>query len=190
VELTKTSTEHIWKDYHDALHGFVQSRVNNSSDVDDILQDVFLRVHKGIEGLKDVDRLQSWVYQISRNSIIDYYRARKGTKKNEEFDEQSIPPEPENYDQTRQQIAGWILPMINQLPQNYRRAMIMTEIKGMSQKEVAAEFGISLSGAKSRIQRGRLMVKKILVKCCQFEFDNQGRVIDYEEKGKRCGDSC
>ncbi|MBT3231298.1 MAG: RNA polymerase sigma factor SigZ [Calditrichaeota bacterium] len=184
------TTEHIWKDYHHALQGYVQSRVSNSADVDDILQNVFLRIHNSIDGLKDADRVQSWIYQISRNCIIDYYRSHVGTKKNEAFDEKFAIQEPDNNDLTRQQIASWIIPIIRQLPDNYREAVYKTEIEGKSQSKVAEELGISLSGTKSRIQRGRKMVKKILVDCCQFEFDNRGRVIDFEEKGGSCGDGC
>jgi RNA polymerase sigma-70 factor (ECF subfamily) len=80
--------------------------------------------------------------------------------------------------------------MIRNLPEHNRQALMLSEIEGLRQKEVAAKQGVSLPGAKARIQRGRAMMKKMLLECCQFEFDHQGKAIDYEEKGQGCGDTC
>jgi RNA polymerase sigma-70 factor (ECF subfamily) len=75
------SIEQVWQEYHSKLHAFIQSRVNDVSVADDILQDVFIRIHSRIDMLKDTSKLQSWIYQIARNAIIDHYRARKLTER-------------------------------------------------------------------------------------------------------------
>ena len=79
--------------------------------------------------------------------------------------------------------------MIQLLPENYREAVILSELKGLTQKEVAQVQGTSLSGAKSRVQRGRALLKEMLADCCRLEFDHSGRLCDYERKGKAC-DAC
>jgi RNA polymerase sigma-70 factor (ECF subfamily) len=79
--------------------------------------------------------------------------------------------------------------MIQMLPDNYREAVILSEIKGLTQKEVARVQGTSLSGAKSRVQRGRAQLKEMLAECCRLEFDHSGRLYNYERKGKSC-DAC
>ena len=176
-------TELIWKEYHTGLHSFIQSRVGDTSVADDILQDVFLRIHSRIGTLKESSKIQSWIYQITRNAIIDHYRAHK---KMEELPETLAASEPEPDDQSRWEIGTCLLPMIQSLPEHYRQALMMSEMEGMTQKEVAVKQELSLSGAKSRVQRGREMVKEMLLQCCRFEFDHRGSVIDYESKGKTC----
>jgi RNA polymerase sigma-70 factor, ECF subfamily len=74
--------------------------------------------------------------------------------------------------------------MIQLLPENYREAVILSELKGLTQKEVARLQGTSLSGAKSRVQRGRSLLKNMLAECCRLEFDHRGRLCDYEPKGE------
>ena len=177
-------TEYIWKEYHDKLYGFILSRVNNPSVSDDILQEVFMRILSRIDTLKDCDKLQNWIYQITRNAIIDHYR---GQKKTSELPSMLTELEAETSDTVRKDINNCLMPMIESLPDPYRESIMLSEIKGKTQKEVAQKQGISLSGAKSRVQRGRAMIKDMMFGCCQFEFDQRGNVIDYECKdGSDC----
>ena len=173
-------TNHIWKEYHDRLHSFILSRVNESSVADDILQDVFMRILSRIDSLKDCDKLQSWTYQITRNAIIDYYRSQKTTS---ELPSTLTAPDGESSNTASKDMDTCLLPMIHSLPDPYREAVLLSEIEGKTQKEVAEKQGLSLSGAKSRVQRGRTMLKKMMFGCCSFEFDKRGNVIDYERKG-------
>jgi RNA polymerase sigma-70 factor (ECF subfamily) len=92
-------------------------------------------------------------------------------------------------DKTKQEIAGCILPMIESLPDHYREILMLSEIEGLSHKEVAIQKGLSLPGVKSRVRRGRAMIKKLLMDCCRFEFDHRGNVTDYESKREPC-DGC
>jgi RNA polymerase sigma-70 factor (ECF subfamily) len=179
--------ESIWKDYHDKLLKFIQSRVPDPSAADDILQEVFLRIHSRIDTLKENNKLNGWIYKITRNAIIDYYRSQK---RMEELPEILTYPDSDPSDKTRQEIGSWIQPMIQMLPDEYRDALVMSEIEGLTQKEVGKKLGLSLSGAKSRIQRGRKMVREMLLQCCHFEFDLRGKVIDYEAKTESCTECC
>ena len=106
-------TEYIWKEYHDKLHGFILSRVNETSVADDILQEVFMRILSRVDTLKDCDKLQSWIYQITRNSIIDHYR---GQKKTSELPSMLTEPEAEISDTVSEEVKACLLPMIESLP--------------------------------------------------------------------------
>ncbi len=178
-------TEQIWKQYNTSLRGFIESRIGDSEAADDILQEVFVRIHSRIGTLQDNSKVQSWIYQITRNAIVDHYRAQKGDG---ELPESLSAPEADPSEKTRQEIQSWLQPMIHTLPEPYREALMLSDIQELTQGEVARRQGVSLSGAKSRIQRGRVMLKKLLVDCCRFEFDHRGRVIDWE-KGSDC-DTC
>ena len=180
--------EGIWKEYHDRLHGFIAGRIGDPSAADDILQEVFLRVHSSIDTLNDDSKLRSWLYRITRNSIVDYYRSHKSMG---ELPESLSDPEEKLTETQRNEIGRCLNPMFQSLPENYRQALEMAEVEGLTQKELAAREGLSLSGAKSRVQRGRSMMKKVLTDCCQFEFDRRGGVIGYERKGPSCAcDKC
>jgi RNA polymerase sigma-70 factor (ECF subfamily) len=144
-------TERIWKGCRDRLHSFIEARVGDTHTADGILQEVFVRIHSQIGSLRSRDKIQSWVCQITRNAIIDHYRVHKRL---EELPAALAIVEPEVRDKARGDIDACLMPMIQALPEPYRGAVMLSEIEGLTQKEVAEKQGITLSGAKSRVQRG------------------------------------
>ncbi len=184
-----TSVESVWDDLGDTLKRFIVGRVSNEQVAEDILQDVFLKIHANIDGLNDERRLQSWVYQIARHAITDYYRK---PNRSQELPEELPAPEDDGNDAERQ-LARSLRAMVELLPAEYREAVILDAFEGLPQKEIAARLGLSLSGAKSRIQRGRAMLRDALLACCHFEFDRQGHVVDYTPRVQcctGCGEDC
>lgn len=179
-------TEKIWKEYHSKLLAFVAKRVSDRSAAEDILQDVFVKIHSQMDSLKEEEKLESWLYQITRNAVIDHYRTRKLSVGLPEWISQ---PEEDPGAKARQELEACLRPLIEQLPAKYRDALVLSELEGKTQLEVSKEQKISLSGAKSRVQRGRSLLKGMMFECCQFEFDYKGRVVDYNTKNKGC-DSC
>lgn len=176
-------SEKVWHEYHSRLRSFIKSRIIDDTATDDTLQNVFLKMHAGLASLKDETRLKSWLYQIARNAIIDYFRAQKPFV---EIPEWLPQPETESGEKATQELSKCLQPMIQLLPENYREAVILSELQGLTQKEVAEVQGTSLSGAKSRVQRGRALLKKMLVNCCWLEFDHSGRLCGYERKDGHC----
>jgi len=179
-------SEKLWREYHSKLLAFIKRRVDDHSAADDILQDVFLKIHRQIDSLNEETKLESWLYQITRNAVIDYYRTRKPSVELPEWISQ---PETDPRAQARQEMEACLRPMIEQLPTIYRDALVLSELTGMTQQQVSKEQNISLPGAKSRIQRARSLLKGMMFECCQFEFDRKGKVIDYNIKNNDC-DSC
>ena len=180
----KTSDK-IWHEYHTKLAAFIQSRVTEEA-VDDLLQDVFMRIHSRLDSLNDDAKLESWLYQITRNAITDYYRSQRKTEALPEWIEL---PQPEEAETIRKELSSCLEPMIQKLPDKYRDAIQLSELENKTPQEVAKEEGISLSGAKSRVQRGRAVLKDILEDCCQFELNQQNQILSYEKKernGKYC----
>ncbi|MBC8144120.1 MAG: RNA polymerase sigma factor SigZ [bacterium] len=179
------STTHIWQAYHTKLRAFISSRVNNSDVADDILQDVFLKTHTRLGDLREETRLQSWLYQIARNAITDYYRAPKM----QVADAIDLPEESHDVGQrARRDLAECLRPMIDSLPPHYRDAIVLADLDGLTQQQIADRESISLSGAKSRVQRGRAMLKDLLDQCCRFEFDRRGHVVGFQSRA--CDDEC
>jgi RNA polymerase sigma-70 factor (ECF subfamily) len=106
-------TEVVWKEYHAKLHAFVRRRIDDHAIVDDIIQDVFLKTYTRLSSLKDEATLESWLYQITRNAVIDHYRTQKPS---EELPEWISQPETNLNDQAKQDLETCLMPMINQLP--------------------------------------------------------------------------
>ncbi|MCK4921523.1 MAG: sigma-70 family RNA polymerase sigma factor, partial [Bacteroidales bacterium] len=133
--------------------------------------------------LKDERKLESWIFQIARNTIADFNRKK--------IKEKSIPitnqdREIETDENENTEVATWIVPFINQLPLKYSEPLRLYEIEGLSQKEISNKENISLSGVKSRIQRGRVKLKSALNECCKFELDKRGNILEYRSRQDNC----
>jgi RNA polymerase sigma-70 factor (ECF subfamily) len=170
--------ESIWERLHVRLFRFIRARVEDDASAEDILQEVFLRIHSRMDSLADSSRLDSWVYQIARHAVIDHYRRRRELVEiPETLVDEAMIEEPDEADI----LASSLREMVEALPEPYRQALLLTEYQGLTQTELAEQLGISLSGAKSRVQRARQRIKDGLLSCCHFEFDRYGRVIEYWE---------
>ncbi len=184
--MTDKSLETLWEQMHGRLCGFVCSRFADEADAEDILQDVFLKIHASLDSVRDVERMESWIYQIARHSIADFYRGRR---QQVELTEQAVSDEYPEED-AAESLAPTIHDIVQSLPEPYREALILTEYQGLSQVELAQRLGMSVSGAKSRVQRARQKIKDILLACCHFEFDARGLVYDYREHCCGCEERC
>lgn len=176
--------EHIWKEFSARLKSYIAARVNDDMLAEDLLQEVFLKIHKNLENLKDARKLQSWIYQITRNTITDHYRQRRiYSELSETLPDSGDEASPEN---AEQRLARSLKEMVDLLPAPYREALVYTDYQGISRAELAKKLGISVSGAKSRVQRARAMLKELFFQCCHFEFDRRGTVIDYHPISCSC----
>lgn len=177
------TVEQIYTEFHSKLLGFIRSRVSDPSVAEDLLQDVYLKIHSKIGDVKDSERLESWIYQVTRNTIIDYYRRARPQA---ELSEQYSIPDIEDAD-PGSELAGSIKGMLACLDDKDREALEFTEFQGNSQIALAEKLNISVSGAKSRVQRAREKLKDAFLDCCHLEFDRRGGVVDYDPKCARCG---
>lgn len=184
------ATETIWSQLSDDLRRFIRRRVADDHVADDLLQETFLRIYRNVDKLNEFDRLAAWVYQIARNVIHDHYRAKNGDVSLADND---VAEENDGENQLKASAGIWLDELVGQLPPTYQEAVRLSEIEGLPQHEVADQLGLSVSGAKSRIQRGRAMLRGVLDQCCVFEFDRHGNVTDCDPKPDRtvcrdCGD--
>jgi RNA polymerase sigma-70 factor, ECF subfamily len=177
------STEIIYHDFADQLLGFIRRRVSDPASAEDILQEVFLRIHNRIETLRDDAKLQSWIYQITRNAIKDYYRGRKET---EPLSESLSLSATIDLPEATQELIPSVREFIQCLPETYREPLILSEFEGLSQQEIADRLGLSLPGAKSRVQRGRDKLKDLFLDCCHFELDRRGNILEYYPRQVCC----
>jgi len=173
----------IWNDLNKALINFINQKVKNFEISKDISQDVFLKVFSKIGTLKNKDKIIPWIYQITRNEINSYFRKQEFGKEIEVVDKPNILDE-----NLTTEFSKCIQPMMNFLPSKYQEAIRLTEIEGVSQKELAKSLNISYSGAKSRVQRGREKLKSLLQECCTISTDKYGNITEYKQNN--CNNPC
>lgn len=174
------SIERIWEDIHDELYAFVRSRLPDEAAAKDVTQDVFLTLQTKLPQLRNRDKVGSWLFQIARHAVADHYR-REQRKGGVGLPESIEAPTLATDDRT-EEFARCIPAMLELLPPIYREALRLTEIEGLSQKELAERLGIPYPTAKSRVQRGKDQLKTILLQCCRISTDVYGNVLDYEKR--------
>lgn len=158
----------------DPLQRFLRRRVRDPEAADDLLHDVFVRVHERSETLRDVQCLESWIYTIARNAIVDRQRRERPTLG---VDEAMPCVDGDEDNEVLQELASCVHRCIEYLPEPYREALRLTAFENVSQRELAERCGLSLSGAKSRVQRARRMLADLYRECCNLEFDARGSVM-------------
>jgi RNA polymerase sigma-70 factor (ECF subfamily) len=186
------ASEQLWETFSAPLHQFILRRVLDPHSAEDILQDVFLKIHIRIDTLHQQDRVAAWIYQIARNAIADYYRAQHPIS---DLSEGLVAPDEMPEEDVVRELLPCVAAMVNALPDTYREALQFTEYEGLSQKQLSERLGISFSGAKSRVQRARAKIKQQLLDCCHFQLDHAGRIIDYQPHcaccaGSNCDTTC
>jgi len=178
-----TEARGAWKELERRLRPYLARRVASAADIDDLLQDIFVRMHQGLGALKDEERFGGWVYRVANSAIVDKarQRARFPQVDTHEDPETSVATD-EAAGQLQSDLGECVALFVARLPSPYREAITLTELEGLPQREAAEMLGISLSGMKSRVQRGREKIRHMFEECCQVSVDCRGRVIECEPR--------
>ncbi|PSV31922.1 RNA polymerase sigma factor SigZ [Photobacterium sp. GB-72] len=174
-----------WLIHKDQLRSYIVKKTGDLDLADDILQDVYIKASQKIEQLESRDKLHNWLYRITHNTIMDFYRTQQI---HEELLDNQVAEEMSAELINLQAVAQCLRPMFDCLPEKYRQVMILAELDGLSQQAVAEQLGLSLSATKSRIQRGRVKLKEILMDCCNIEEGGEG-IVDFDPDPK-CVEFC
>lgn len=176
-----------WQDVAAQLRPFLARRVA-AADVDDVLQDVWLRVQRGLPGLRDEERFTAWLFQIARSAVAEHQRGRARHPVSDASGEPvELADEPWIDDrETARSLARCVSIFVARLPSPYREAVTLVELEGLTVREAAEMAGVSVSGMKSRVQRGRAQLRELFDACCEIALDARGKVIDYAPRPRSC----
>ncbi len=174
----------IWKEFHKELKTFIHNKTRNAADTDDILQDVFLKILRHSDKVAGADNLRLYLYGIVRNTISDHFRNKKPLMQTSALEEGLTETESQSLNTAVAECC--VRPFIQKLPANYREALLITEFQDISQKDLAQKLGISYSGLKSRVQRGKEKLRRMILDCCAYESDKYGNLSGKEEKPCAC----
>jgi RNA polymerase sigma-70 factor (ECF subfamily) len=190
-----------WQELHGNLRAFIARRVRNQADVDDLVQRVLLQIVKSLGTLRDAERLHAWVYRTARNVIVDHYRSAGGRRELAAGDAGDLESTEaastaaafdDDEGAALRELATCLTPMLGRLPPAYQEAIRIVDLEGATQQEAARRAGVSLSGMKSRVQRGRQQLRAVLEACCRVDLDRQGNISTYAARHPdACGcDGC
>lgn len=172
----------LWADFGPPLRRFLARRVPPGVEADDLLQDVFVRVIRNLGSLRGTERPEAWLFQIARNALRDSLRARQ--RRDGRTDPLEVdPPDASSASADRAaeaELAPCLAGMVGRLAEPYRTALTLTSLQGVTQTAAAGQLGISVSGMKSRVQRGREQLRQMLVRCCEVDVDVRGGVSDFQ----------
>lgn len=175
--------EQAWKDHQQAIHRYIRDKVASDQDAQDIASDVFEKLLRTSNQGKLPNKMAPWLFRVAHNAVVDHYRTQKPCDplpENLAKEESSLLP-------PSHELAGCIQPFLNALPENYRTPLMLSELEGKKDKEVAELLGISLAATKSRLLRGRAKLKSSFERCCDIYRNSHGHITDYQPKSNDCG---
>ncbi len=165
-----------------ALRGFIRQRVPNETVADDLTQEVWVRLSRKLGTLRDLSKLEPWLYQVARHVVTDFYRRRRAVEEELPEEIEAAPADDGDVEALRRELRDYIRNLIHSLPEPHREALVLTQYEGLSQVELAERLGLSVTAAKSRVQRARAEVRRAMERCCDFDFDKYGNVVDYQPR--------
>lgn len=177
------NTEQVWSRYRRSIKAFLHSKVSDPAEVDDLLQDVLIRTHQKLHTVNDDASIKTWLFTVANNAIIDFYRKRARAR---DIDANDLWYSGDDA-RIEEELSQCVEPFIKALPKDTAQLITAIDMEGQSQKEYAAEHGISYSTLKSRVQKGRTQLRGLFDKCCQFTLDKSGNLVEYNPKSSDCG---
>jgi len=180
--LRVTPSPALWQDVAARLRPFVARQVA-PADIDDVLQDVFVRLQRGLATLREEERFTSWLFQVARSAVTEHHRARARHPLPASADEPELPAPAGDADdgdrEASRALAACVSLFVARLPSPYREAVTLVELEGLTTREAADMVGISVSGMKSRVQRGRAQLRELFDRCCEIALDARGKVTEF-----------
>lgn len=166
----------IWEEHRSNLLNFVLSKIDYKNSAEDILQEVGIKLLDNLNRKTEIKNYKSWLFQVTRNTIADYYRKNK-----KQAELLSFPMEANDINTTCVcDLSGFVIQ--NYLPKKYGEPLFLSDVEQRPQKEIATELKLSLTATKSRIQRGRKMLKEMVSECIHLSYNNKGQIVDFELK--------
>ena len=180
--------ETAYRDFRDKLCGYIARRLGNPDDVEDVLQEVFVRVARNTDALRDARKPLAWLYTATNSAIVDHARKmqRNPLRQAEDLE---VTAQPQSQELPGSDFESCLLPLLNNLPEKYRDAVRLIDLEDGKQTDLTAQINRSVPAAKSRVQRGRRLLREAILDCCHVKRDSLKNVAALE-CGKSGKDPC
>lgn len=175
LNVYKENKEKIWIDFSKMVLDFLKRKVPEIH-AEDLRQEIFIKILKNISQLREEQKITDWIYQITRNTIADFYRKVYREKNNLQ-----VPTETETFTEIKEQhLYCCLLPFIKEMPAHLK-VVIEGYLDGKKLQEIADEIGITLSACKSRVRKAKELLKQNFVSCCQYKIGKDGKLIGEQD---------
>lgn len=167
--MTSNAQAALYQRYQQRLLAYVSQRISTTADAEDIVQSIFVKIQQHPPYIDSQPKLEGWLLQVTKNTLIDYWRKQKNTVSLS--DEHDVAAEEDNSTEENPwlNLSCCLLAMIQDLPEKYRQAVELADLQEIKHKDIAMMMGISESGVKSRVKRGREKLHDLLVSCCSVD---------------------
>jgi RNA polymerase sigma-70 factor, ECF subfamily len=170
-----------------AIHNFIRARITDAATVEDLTQEVLVKAQRAAPSLKDSAKVEGWMFRIARNMIADHFRNSKKSVIFSSDGSSVIRPDIALFTQEQEGRKAHLVRCVHafaeSLPDHYRTALELVDFEGVSQVELAKRFGLTVSAAKSRVQRARARLRALIDACCEVDTDVYGNFIDCRRRG-------
>jgi RNA polymerase sigma-70 factor, ECF subfamily len=179
-----SATAADWSAFYDGLHRYVRSRVRVPADADDLVQVILERAMTKEAARSSSGSASAWLFAIARNAIHDHYRSKPRTS----------PTDPEALENAGEEASLWsdadralvlacMNPLLASLPADAQQLLRWADMEDRPVQRIAQDLGISLTAAKSRVQRARAEFRKATRHCCAITVDARRRLTAFAPKG-------
>jgi RNA polymerase sigma-70 factor (ECF subfamily) len=181
---TKPDFDTIFKEFHPKILHYV-SRLAGSLDAEDITQEVFEKVSRGLEDFKGESQLSTWLYRIATNTALDRIKSRQFSRQDKEaalegrsdVEDKDLwtgqKKRPIDHELIRKEMSECVKEFVHMLPADYQSVILLSELEGFKNREIADILHISLEAVKIRLHRARARLKELLDQGCDFYHDEQ-----------------
>lgn len=178
-ETTLPVFDDIFQTYREPIHRYLLGMTQNPTEAEDLAQETFIRVYNNLPGFRGDASLSTWLYRIARNAFIDHTR-RSSTKQSgatlplEKANLVSASaPTPEEMT-SRSEMSNCVRNVIRRLPENYRTALILHDLRNLKNREIAEILDCSLDTVKVRLHRARRKLQAALDYSCDMSYTDYG----------------
>lgn len=166
----------LWLEYQQALRNYIRSRVKDEDTTNEITQQVLMKIYGTCCTDREIQKVDAWLFRIAHNAVADYWQTQKKIS-------HDLPDVLQEDDKSVwSELVEYVEPLINLLPEMYARPLYLSDIEGLKQSEIATQLNLGISATKSRIQRGRELLQKEILTCCNTETDNWGNIVGFSVK--------
>lgn len=175
----------IYKEFQPKIYRYLSNLINES-EASDLTQTVFLKVSKSLESFRGESSLSTWIYRIATNVAHDHASSSLAQQKRSEqlLDEDaSIDDFPDQSEQgtdreyIRREMNACIRGVVEQLPENYRTVLLLSEFEELANSEIAEILHISIDTVKVRLHRGRTALRKAMESQCSLYHDERNELM-------------
>jgi len=178
----------LYEEYYPKIVGYLR-RVVGDAEAEDVAQEAFVKISRSLDGFRGESQLSTWIYRIATNAAMDHHRkpvSQQSARTTEIPDEETVSSDERALLQDnaplhdvsliRKDMNECIRGLVEKLPDNYRIVLMLGDLEGFTNAEIAEILNLSLDTVKIRMHRARLHLKKSMAAACDLYHDDRNEL--------------